>query len=152
MVDYNKRLVEVDEILSYLSEEDLLKIPEEIRNTIKENKDKEYFWKYDETKPLKDQEVSRDTIAFLSYLNMEYLLNEKQKEFMQQLHEANEKKMEEAKIKKYSAEDLFKKNKSQQEEPKEIEKEQEMSLVEYKENFFLKLISRIKNFFEKLVG
>ena len=39
MIDVNKRLVEVDEILNYLSEEDLLKIPEEIRNTIKEGMD-----------------------------------------------------------------------------------------------------------------
>ena len=150
MVDYNKRLVEVDEILNYLSEEDLLKIPEEVRNTIKENKDKEYFWQYDETKPLKDQEVSRDTIAFLSYLNMEYLLNEKQKEYMQQLHELNEKKLEEAKAEKYGVEDLFKRNKLQQEEPKEIEQEQELSLVEYKENFFTKMISKIKKFFIRL--
>jgi len=152
MVDYNKRLVEVDEILNYLSEEDLLKIPEEVRNTIKENKDKEYFWKYDETKPLKEQDVSRDTIAFLSYLNMEYLLNEKQKEFMQQLHELNEKKLEEAKAEKYGVEDLFKRNKTQQEETEEIEQEQELSLVEYKESFFTKVISKIKNFFARLVG
>ena len=152
MVDYNKRLVEVDEILNYLSEEDLLKIPEEVRNTIKKNKDKEYFWKYDETKPLKEQDVSRDTIAFLSYLNMEYLLNEKQKEFMQQLHELNEKKLEEAKAEKYGVEDLFKRNKPQQEEQKETEQEQELSLVKYKENFFTKVISKIKNFFARLVG
>lgn len=79
MVDYNKRLVEVDEVLNYLSDEDLEKIPEEIRNLIKENKDKDYVWQYDETKPLKEQGLNRDTIAFLSYLNMEYLLNEEQK-------------------------------------------------------------------------
>lgn len=150
MVDYNKRLVEVDEILNYLSEEDLLKIPEEVRNTIKEKKNKEYFWQYDETKPLKDQKVSRDTIAFLSYLNIEYLLNENQKEYMQQLHELNEKKLEEAKVEKYGVEDLFKRNKPQQEEPKEKEQEQEISLVEYKEKFFTKVISKIKNFFAKL--
>ena len=113
MVDYNKRLVEVDEILNYLSEEDLLKIPEEVRNTIKENKDKEYFWKYDETKPLKEQDVSRDTIIILSYLNMEYLLNEEQKQLMQKIHELNEKKLEEAKIEKYGVDDLFKRNKKQ---------------------------------------
>ena len=53
MIDYNKRLVEVDEILNYLSEEDFLKIPEDVRNTIKENMDKQYVWKYDETKNLK---------------------------------------------------------------------------------------------------
>ena len=115
MVDYNKRLVEVDEILKYLSEEDLSKIPEEIRQLIKENKDKEYTWQYDETKPLKDQNVSRDTIAFLSYLNMEYLLNEQQKAFMQQLHETNERKLEEEKAEKYKVDDLFKKNHTTQE-------------------------------------
>ena len=148
-MDFSKALVEVDEILNYLSEEDLLKIPEEVRNTIKENKDKEYFWKYDETKPLKEQDVGRDTIAFLSYLNMEYLLNEEQKKLMQEIHELNDKKLEEAKAEKYAAEDLFKTNKSQEEEPKETEQEKEMSLVEYKESFFTKLINRIKKIFTK---
>ena len=80
---------------------------------------------------------------------MEYLLNEKQKEFMQQLHELNEKKLEEAKVEKYGVEDLFKRNKPQQEEPKETEQEQELSLVEYKESFFTKLINRIKKIFHK---
>ena len=55
MVDYNKRLVEVDEILNYLSNEDLLKIPEDVRQAIKDNKDKEYIWKYDISKELKEQ-------------------------------------------------------------------------------------------------
>jgi len=64
--DYNKRLVEVDEVLNYLSDEDLLKIPEDIRQAIKENKDKEYVWKYDVTKELKDQKLNRDTIIILS--------------------------------------------------------------------------------------
>ena len=74
MVDYNKRLVEVDEVLNHLYIEDLEKIPEEIRNFIKENKDKNYVWQYDETKTLSKQGLNRDTIASLSYLNMEYLL------------------------------------------------------------------------------
>ncbi|MBE5813553.1 MAG: hypothetical protein E7314_07990 [Clostridiales bacterium] len=147
MNDYNKRLVEVDEVLNYLSDEDLLKIPEDIRQAIKENKDKEYVWKYDVTKELKDQKLNRDTIIILSYLNMEYLLNEEQKKLMQQIHELNEKKLEEAKAEKYGVEDLFKRNKPQQEEQKETE--QEMSLVEYKESFFTKLISKIKKIFCK---
>ena len=144
MVDYNKRLVEVDEILNYLSEEDLMKIPEEVRMAIKENKDTEYLWQYDESKPLKDQNVSRDTIAFLSYLNMEYLLNEKQKEFMQQLHEFNEKKLEEEKSNKYNPDDLFKNKHTIQEENKNTEHQE---LVIYKENIFLKIFRKIKSFF-----
>ena len=67
MKDYNKRLVEVDAILDYLSEEDFRKIPEEVIQVIKENKDQEYIWEYDETKDLKDQNLNRDTIAILSY-------------------------------------------------------------------------------------
>lgn len=50
MIDYNKRLVEVDEILNHLSKEDYNKIPEIIKKSINDNKDKEYFWKYDTNK------------------------------------------------------------------------------------------------------
>ena len=148
MVDYKKRLVEVDEVLNYLSEEDLQKIPEDIRQIIKENKDKEYVWKYDESKELKDQGLSRDTIIILSYLNMEYLLNEKQKELMQQIHKLNERKAEEEKAKQYSSEDIFKKSKPQEEEKEETNKIQENALVVYKESFFTKMINKIKNFFK----
>ncbi len=145
MVDYNKRLVEVDEILNYLSEDDLQKIPEDIRNAIKEKKDKEYAWKYDETKPLKEQNLSRDTIVILSYLNIEFLLNEEQKELMHQIHALNEKKAEEKKKEMYSADNLFK-NKKQ--ENVQNEQPEENSLIESKkENIFVRIISRIKNLF-----
>lgn len=149
MIDYNKRLVEVDEVLKYLSEEDLSKIPEDIRQLIKDNKDKEYEWEYDDTKPLKDQNLNRDTIAFLSYLNMEYLLNEDQKQLMQEIHEYNEKKLEEAKAEKYGVDDLFKNKKSIQEEVEQKTNIQEQSLVEYKESFFKKIFNKIKNFFKR---
>lgn len=148
MIDYNKRLVEVDEILNYLSEEDFLKIPEDVRNTIKENMDKQYVWKYDETKNLKEQNLNRDTIIILSYLNMEYLLNDEQKKFIQKLHEVNKKKLEELKTEKYSVDDLF--NKRKQEELHETEQTQEKSLIEYKEeSIFARMIKIIKNFLTK---
>lgn len=88
---YEKCLVEVDEVLKYLVEEDLIKIPEDIRKAISENKDKEYIWYYDETKNLNEQNLSRGTIAILSYLNIEYLLNEEQKKLMKEIHKYNEK-------------------------------------------------------------
>ena len=89
MIDYSKRLVEVDEILNYLSKEDYNRIPEQIKKIIRENKSKEYIWKYDENKKLKEQNVSSDTIAILSYLNTEYLLNEEQQAFVKSLHMKN---------------------------------------------------------------
>lgn len=144
MIDYCKRLVEVDEILSYLSEKELQKIPEKIRQAIKDNKDKEYVWKYDTSKELKDQELDRNTIAILSYLNMEYLLDEEQKKLMQQIHDFNEKKQEEEKREKYNVDNLFKKDKIIQEE-----NEKQKSLVEYNVSFFAKIITKIKSFFAK---
>lgn len=147
MVDYNKRLVEVDEVLNYLSDEDLEKIPEEIRNLIKENKDKDYVWQYDETKPLKEQGLNRDTIAFLSYLNMEYLLNEEQKKLMEEIHKYNEEKAEAEKQNKYSTQDLFKDKKEIKSQITENTKNTQMIVV--KENFFTRIINKIKSLFIK---
>ena len=147
MVDYNKRLVEVDEVLNYLSDEDLEKIPEEIRNLIKENKDKDYVWQYDKTKPLKEQGLNRDTIAFLSYLNMEYLLNEEQKKLMEQIHKYNEEKAEAEKQNKYSTQDLFKDKKEIKSQITENTKNTQMIVV--KENFFTRIINKIKSLFIK---
>lgn len=109
-MEYKKCLVELDEILKYLSQEDLAKIPEEIRKAIKEKKDMQYNWEYDESKELKDQNINRKTIAMLSYLNMEYLLNKEQKRFLEELHMANENKNEKEKAKKYGINNIFNNN------------------------------------------
>lgn len=140
MVDYKKRLVEVDTILNYLPEEDLLKIPEDIRDAIKANKDPEYTWHYDETKSLKNQNVSRDTIAFLSFLNVKYLLNEEQKMLMQQLHELNQKKKDNE---KKGNEDLFTNDMKKNEQLNKTTKSDE--LVVYNKSIFGKII----DFFRK---
>ena len=56
-MEYNKCLVQLDEVLSYLSTDNLEKIPYEVRHSIKQQKDKEYDWEYDESKTLKEQEL-----------------------------------------------------------------------------------------------
>lgn len=110
---YEKCLVQLDEILKYLSDENLQKIPNDIKESIKSEKDKNYIWKYDESKALNEQNLDRKTIVILSYLNMEYLLNTKQKEFIKRIHDLNEEKLEKEKVKqeKYNTNNLFKNNK-----------------------------------------
>ena len=147
MVDYEKRLVEVDEVLSYLSEENLNKIPKEIRDLIKENKDKNYTWKFDETKKLKDQDLSRDTIIILSYLNTEYLLNEEQKKLMEEIYEFKEKKQEKEKREKYNPNNMFNNTNSDVNKIREQKSIQETAMVEYKESIFRRIITKIKSFF-----
>lgn len=147
MIDYNKRLVEVDEILTHLSEEDLNKIPEDVRALIKDNKDKNYIWKFDETKELGEQNLNRDTVIILSYLNMEYLLNEEQKKLMEQIHKYNEEKAEAEKQNKYSSQDLFKDKKEIKSQTTENTENTQMVVV--KENFFTRIINKIKSLFIK---
>lgn len=91
MVDYAKRLVEVDEILNHLSYQYKNKIPKDILEIIKQNKDENYHWKFDNKKKLYQQDIPRETIAILSYINMEYLLNDEQKKYMKKYHLLNEK-------------------------------------------------------------
>jgi len=85
VIDYDKRLVEVSVILNHLNKNDYDKIPKELIECIEKNKNKDYIWKYDETKELKDQNISKDTIAILTFINMKYLLNEEQKRYIQEL-------------------------------------------------------------------
>lgn len=91
-MEYKKCLVELDEVLKYLDDDELKKIPHNIINTIKLSKDKEYKWNYDTSKKLEEQNLNRKTIAMLSYINIKYLLNKEQKELMEKYHEYNEKK------------------------------------------------------------
>lgn len=142
-MEYKKCLVQVDEILKYLSDENLQKIPYEIRDTIKNEKDNLYLWRYDESKELKDQNLDRQTIAILSYLNMEYLLNAEQKEFLKKIHNFNEEKAEREKREKYNLNDLLK-NK------KEKTIHSEVSLIQVKKyKWYNKVFNFIKNIFKR---
>ena len=150
MIDYAKRFVEVNEVLKHLSKEDFEKIPKDIIQLIEDNMDKQYVWNFDENKKLKDQNLNRDTIAFLSYINMEYLLNDEQKAFMQEIHEKNEKEKQQELSDKYGYDDLFKEKKRKQNEKNNTDGQLESTqMIEYKEKFLTRLLNKIKKFFKK---
>ena len=94
-MEYAKCLFELNEILGHLEKEYLDKIPQDVRNGITEKMDKHYNWKYDESKELNEQNIDRKTIAMLSYLNMEYLLDDEQRKLMEEIHKVNEMKAKE---------------------------------------------------------
>ena len=154
-------LAQVDEILNHLKHEDLIKIPYEIRKAIKDKKDNKYNWNYDESKPLNEQNINRKTIAILSYLNMEYLLNEEQKKLMEKIHKFNEDKAEQAKRNKYNPNKIFAKDKLD-EEINEVNYENKVKVNEVDSNnkmiiitedkWYKKIIKAIVNIFSKKIG
>ncbi len=139
----NQRLVEVEYILKKLDNEYINKIPQEIWNYIEENKDKEYVFKYDESKTLVEQNLSIDTIAILTYINMEYLLDEQQKKEMQEILKNDERIAEEEKKKKYSVDEIFK----NKEKSPESKVEETKKLIEYKESTIKQIWNKILDFF-----
>lgn len=142
-MEYEKCLVELDEVLRFLSVEERNKIPGDIRNSIRELKDKNYIWNYDSSKELKEQKLNRKTIVMLAYLNTEYLLNDEQKELMKKIHQNNEEKLEKSKQEKYNANNIFKK--ANTEKAKE-----EVALVEVKtEKWYKKLFKFFRKIFIK---
>ena len=158
-MEYSKCLVQVDEILNYLNPEELKKIPENVRKTIKDNKDKNYTWKYDVSEKLEEQNLNRKSIAILSYLNMEYLLNDEQRKLMGQIHRVNEQKQEEEKRKQYNPENIFE-NKSNIKEDKTIQvasnestskesKESKNLAMTKKDRWYNKIKLYIKSLFSK---
>lgn len=148
-MEYKKCLVEVDEVLGYLVEEDLNKIPIEVRQGIKNEKDKQYIWKYDETKNLNDQNLSREAIAILSYLNMEYMATKEQKELLEKMHEYNDKIRKDKTInlendKNNKLEDVLSKNSNENKNMDDVE----VRIIE-KQTIFQKFIVKLKRFFNK---
>ncbi len=140
MKEINKRLVEVEYILRKLDDEYINKIPQEVWDYINKNKDKNYVFEYDNDKILSEQNLNIDTISILTYINMEYLLEEKERRELLELLKKDDMVAEQQKKEKYNPEDLFKNKK---EEPKEP-----ISLIEVKvEKWYEKLFS----FFRKIL-
>ena len=135
-------------VLNHLSKEDLKKIPEDILKGIRKKKDRDYIWKYDETKQLKEQQLNRRTIAMLSYLNMEYLLNDEQKKFMKKIHDLNEQKIERDKKEKYNIDNLFD-NSKYNTKINSFQTSSNNAIILVKEKtWYSKLFKFIKNFFD----
>lgn len=143
MKELNKRLVEVETILKKLDENYINKIPTEIWDFIEKNKDDQYTFFYDDNIELLNQNLNIDTIAILSYINMQYLLDEKSKKEVEEILIKDGAFLEQQKVKKYNPENIFK-NK----ENIENKGERDVSMIEVKEKY--KWYQKIISFFRKM--
>ena len=140
MNDLNKRLVEVEYILRELDNEYLKKIPKELWEYIENNKDKDYMFKLDNDPILENQNLNMDTISILTYINMEYLLDDEQKKDLIKHLMKDELIAEQIKSKNYNPDNIFKNRIDTQ-----INKK--VALVEIKsEKWYEKIFSYFKKF------
>lgn len=143
--EYAMAYKEVIEILKYVPDEDVAKIPEEKLEFYRENMDIDYDYKIDEEKEFEEQEMSDITKAVLANIFRDYWATLYQRERILAKEKYDLEKLEEEKREKYNSDDIFK-NRNRE----EIHTEQNNNLpVEIKkEKFFTKLINFIKNIFK----
>lgn len=138
-IELTKRFTEVYEILKLLPTKEYEKIPKNVVDYIRENKNNDYVWKFNDSKKLYEQNLSKDTIAILSYINMEYLVNQKQKEFLKELYKFNDTKNNNEKSFNISSDIQFKKRNYDNDNNK---------IIEYdKPNIIKRFLNKLKSIF-----
>ena len=93
MNDLKNRLSELDELLKYISPEDWAKIPDDVIFYIKDNKNDDYVWQYDESKSIEEQNVNPDTFFILLYIMCKYVFSDEERKQFEGLIRENTKKI-----------------------------------------------------------
>lgn len=145
--EYAMAYKEVVEILKYVPEEDVAKISKEKLGFYRENMDKEYDYKIDETKEFEEQEMLDITKAILANIFRDYWATPYQRERILAKEKYDLEKLEEEKREKYNPDNLFKNRNQNITEEKDVP--QTVSIVKYKESIFKKIINKIKNIFKR---
>ena len=143
---YREAFTEVNEILKYLSEDLLNKIPKEFIDSIKENMSTSYILKYDNTKGINEQNLKQETRAILSVIYRDYICDENiKKEIIQK----DRKEWFDLETKKEHGNiDVF-----PQKPIKNLNtKENEALQVVKKQNIIIKIIEKIKIMWRKIRG
>lgn len=140
--NYQKSYKEILEILKYVPEESVKKIPQEMRDMFEKEQLKTYDFQIDTSKTFEEQELLEETKAILANIFRDYWATPYQKERIEIKEKYDRQQSEEQKRKIYNPNDLFK-NKNNRNP--DFEKLSNLPIEVKKESFFKKII----NFFKK---
>ena len=150
MIDnYPKAYKEVLEVLKYVPQESVDKIPDEMLNMFKIKMDETWNFEVDINKPFEEQNLLDETKAIFANIFREYWATPYQKERIEAREKYELEKIEEEKRKKYNPDEIFKNNKVQEVEEKSQEIENNLPVEVKKEKFFERLIGFIKRFLRR---
>ena len=141
--NYPKAYKEVIEILKYVPEKSVNKIPQTMLDTFKAKMDKEYNFIVDINKAFEEQELLEETKAIFANIFRDYWATPYQKERIEAKEEYDRKQIEKLKQEKYNPNNIFKTREMQINDkninnlPMEVKKEQ----------FYQKIISWMKKIF-----
>ena len=141
---YNNAYTEVYVIINSLAKEDYNKIPLDMIQAIRENRNKNYRFAIDKDLNLKEQKLLPETKAILFNLFRDYLATKEQRDKILNFQQIERIHLEKKKKEEYKGSDnLFTSNNKK----KFIEKNEKLPVVIKKENFVEKVINFIKRLF-----
>ena len=129
-------------LLNFFPESYIDKLPKKLLNLIKQNSDSKYFIEVDTTKPLEEQNISKETKNTLVVFKYNYWSDEIEKRNIIEQLNWNENKYQEELRERYNPDNLFKNKKTTVETV-----ENSVAMIEYKESIFTK----IKNWFKRII-
>ena len=141
--NYPKAYKEVIEILKYVPEESVNKIPQTMLDTFKTKMDKEYNFIVDINKAFEEQELLEETKAIFANIFRDYWATPYQKERIEAKEEYDKKQIEKLKQQKYNPNNIFK-TREMQINDKNINN---LPMEVKKEKFYQKIISWMKKIF-----
>lgn len=138
-----KAYSEIYEILNLMEAGYTDKVPNKFKELIISEKDNSFKPNIKIDTPLESQNLQKDTLTILAILYLNYWCESEQEEeeLIKLFNEVDKQNAE-----KYSIDNIFKKR---QNDTNTIEEDGNISLIEYKENFFLKLINKVKMLFKR---
>ena len=137
---------EVMQVLKYFDRNLVMKIPVELLEYFKEHQKKDLIVNIDKEDIFNKNNISKDALALLAYIDMEYWANEEEKRELKKVYMENEKKHQIELSEKYEYNNIFN-NKKEIDMNEKVETE-EKSMIEYKkDNIFIKLKKFILKFF-----
>lgn len=132
---------ELYEILSLMDKATVMKVPIDILNTIKEQRNTKYQTRINKKDIFNENNVNKETIDLLCYLDYHYWMSEDKKAEVDRIKQQMIQDEEQEKRKKYSPDDIFKNIKEDKGICQEITESSNdvFSLMGHKESFFIKL-------------
>ena len=143
---YAEAISETLDILEHTRKEDVNKISPKFMEYLRNNASSNYISSLDHSKKISDMHLKEKTKVILAIIYKEFWCNEEQQlEFDKKLRN-NESTYQKELREKYNPDSIFK-EKAIVKENNDIK--ENLSIIEYKESFFIKFIKKIKSLFNR---
>lgn len=146
--NYPKAYTEVLEILKFIPQQDVEKIPKDIREMMEKKKDDTYHFTVQGTDDFSKLKILDETEAIFVNFFRDYWATPEQRDKIIAKQIYDKKDIEEEKNKKYNSKDIFKSDTESNSQERSEQAIKDNLPLEYKETFFVKIINFMKKLFK----